>query len=321
MTNSVLGDKAAGRGRAWWDGVAREMRMHGQLYLMIAPVVLGFFIFKFVPLAGLVIAFKDYNFVDGMWGSPWVGLDNFRKIFSDPFFFRVVKNTFVLGILTLIVTFPLPILFALALNEIRLRHAKFKAFLQSVSYLPHFVSTIVIVGIILDLFSTTGMINQLLISLGLQPVRFLTSVDWFRPLYLLSYIWPNLGWSSILYLAALSAIPLERYEAATVDGASRLQQIRYISIPGIMPVIIILFIIAIGDVVRIGFERVYFLQTPATYSVSDVLETYVYRRGLKELNYSYGAAVGVFNSVLMLVMVWTANWLATRTSADRRGLW
>lgn len=301
--------------------VRRELKRHGQLYLMIVPVILGFLIFKFAPLAGLVIAFKNYNFVDGLWGSPWVGLANFERVLSDPFFLRVLRNTFVLGVATLVFTFPLPIIFALALNEVRLSHQRFKTLIQSLSYLPHFVSTVVIIGIVIDLFSTNGLVNQTLASLGLQPGRFLSSPDWFRPLYLGSYVWQNLGWSSIIYVAALSAIPPERYEAAAIDGATRMQRLWHITLPGIMPVIIVLFVIAVGDIVRVGFERVYFLQVPATYETSDVLETYVYRRGLRELNYSYGAAVGLFNSLLTLVLVWTANWLVTRGNSERRGLW
>ncbi len=305
----------------WRQALKREWQLQGQLYLMIAPVVIGYVVFKFVPLGGLVIAFKNYNFVDGLWGSPWVGLKNFARIATDPYFVRVLRNTVLLGVFTLVFTFPLPIVFALALNEVRLQHQRFKTFIQSLSYLPHFVSTVVIVGIVIDMFSSNGLVNQMLNAMGFGSVRFLSSPDWFRPLYLGSYVWQNLGWSSIIYVAALSAIPTDRYEAAEIDGASRWQRLRYITLPGILPVIIVLFIIAVGDVVRVGFERVYFLQVPATYETSDVLETYVYRRGLKELNYSYGAAVGLFNSVLTLVLVWTANWLVTRGDSERRGLW
>jgi putative aldouronate transport system permease protein len=304
--------------RGKWQRVVRDYRLNRQLYLIIVPIFIGFVIFRFVPLGGLIIAFKDYNFVDGLFGSPWVGLENFQQVVNDPYFGRVVANTFILGILIIAIAFPLPILLALALNE--LRHLRFKSTIQSLTYLPHFVSTVVLVGIFLDLFSTTGLINQILTGLGLPSARFLSSEEWFRPLFLTNYIWATLGWGTILYLAALAAIPPEHYEAAMMDGASRLQQMRYITLPGILPVILITFILAVGQALRGLFERVYFFQTPGTYAVSDILDTYVYRRGIKELNYSYAAAVGLINSVFILLLVWTTNWVVTRNS-DRRGLW
>jgi putative aldouronate transport system permease protein len=212
-------------------------------------------------------------------------------------------------------------MFALAVNEIRPQHGLFKRVVQSISYLPHFVAVVIIVGLMYELFSTAGIVNQIIEALGLEPVKFLGSLTWFRPMYLGSAFYQSVGWSSIIYLAALAGIPVELYEAAIVDGASRRQQIRYVTLPGLLPTIRVLFILSASVIVSVSFERAYLLQTPGTYSVSDVIDTYVYRRGLVKLDFSYGTAVGLASSVVAFIIVFFTNWFAKRTSEEGEGLW
>lgn len=305
----------------WRRSLEKEIRNNWQLYVMILPVLVGFFLFRFFPMYGLQIAFKDYNIVAGIRGSEWVGLDNFRKFVEDPFFFRVVKNTVVLGFWTLVISYPLPIIFAVLLNEVKPQHGLFKRVTQSISYLPYFIAVVVIVGLIYDFFSFDGIVNQLAVALTGDTVRILGTSTWFRPLYVGSVVWQGVGWGSIIYLAALTGIPPEQYEAAIVDGASRGQRIWYVTLPGLLPVISVTLILSVSSIVSVGFERAFLLQQPATYNVSDVIATYVYRRGLIKFDFSYGAAIGFFDSVVAFVLVVAANFIVKRTSEDREGLW
>ena len=305
----------------WRGRLEKEIRLNWQLYVMILPVLVGFFFFRFYPLYGLQIAFKDYNIVAGIRGSEWVGLENFFKFFEDPFFFRVVKNTVVLGFWTLVISYPLPIVFAVLLNEVKQQHGLFKRVTQSISYLPHFVAVVVIVGLIYDFFSFDGIVNQIAVALTGEKWRILGSSAWFRPLFVGSVLWQGIGWGSIIYLAALTGIPPELYEAAIVDGASRWQRIRYITLPGLLPVISVTLILSVSSIVSVGFERAFLLQQPATYNVSDVIATYVYRRGLIKFDFSYGAAIGFFDSIVAFALVVAANYIVKRTNEDREGLW
>lgn len=305
----------------WRERLERELRNNWQLYVMILPVLVGFFLFKFYPLYGLQIAFKDYNIVAGIRGSEWVGLENFLKFFEDPFFFRVVKNTVVLGFWTLVISYPLPIVFAVLLNEVKQQHGLFKRVTQSISYLPHFLAVVVIVGLIYDFFSFDGIVNQIAVALTGEKWRILGASEWFRPLFVGSVVWQGVGWGSIIYLAALTSIPSELYEAAIVDGASRWQRILYVTLPGLLPVISITLILSVSSIVSVGFERAFLLQQPATYSVSDVIATYVYRRGLIKFDFSYGAAIGFFDSIVAFALVVAANYIVKRTNEDREGLW
>ena len=316
-----LVSEAPGRLRGWRMRLIKEMRLNGQLYVMILPVLVGFFLFRFYPLYGLQIAFKDYNIVAGVRGSEWVGLENFLKFFEDPFFFRVVKNTVVLGFLTLVISYPLPIVFAVLINEVKQQHGFFKRVTQSISYLPHFIAVVVIVGLIYDFFSFDGIVNQMAVALTGEKWRILGTSAWFRPLYIGSVLWQGIGWGSIIFLAALTSIPPEHYEAAIVDGASRWQRIRYVTLPGLLPVINVTLILSVATIVSVGFERAFLLQQPATYSVSDVIATYVYRRGLIKFDFSYGAAIGMFDSIIAFMLVIAANYIVKRTNADREGLW
>ena len=318
---AALVSEAPGRLRGWRMRLIKEMRLNGQLYVMILPVLVGFFFFRFYPLYGLQIAFKDYNIVAGVRGSEWVGLENFLKFFEDPFFFRVVKNTVVLGFLTLVISYPLPIVFAVLINEVKQQHGFFKRVTQSISYLPHFIAVVVIVGLIYDFFSFDGIVNQMAVALTGEKWRILGTSAWFRPLYIGSVLWQGIGWGSIIFLAALTSIPPEHYEAAIVDGASRWQRIRYVTLPGLLPVINVTLILSVATIVSVGFERAFLLQQPATYSVSDVIATYVYRRGLIKFDFSYGAAIGMFDSIIAFMLVIAANSIVKRTNADREGLW
>ncbi len=307
--------------RDWRTRLHREMQLNWQLYVMILPVLVGFFLFRFYPLYGLQIAFKDYNIVAGVQGSPWVGLENFLKFVEDPFFFRVVKNTVVLGFWTLVISYPLPIIFAVLLNEVKQQHGLFKRVTQSISYLPHFIAVVVIVGLIYDFFGFDGIVNEIAVALTGEKVRILGTSAWFRPLYIGSVLWQGIGWGSIIYLAALTGIPPELYEAAIVDGASRWQRIRYVTLPGLLPVISVTLILSVSSIISVGFERAFLLQQPATYNVSDVIATYVYRRGLIKFDFSYGAAIGMFDSVIAFLLVVAANYIVKQTSEDREGLW
>ncbi len=307
--------------RDWRMRLNREMQLNWQLYVMILPVLVGFFLFRFYPLYGLQIAFKDYNIVAGVQGSPWVGLENFLKFVEDPFFFRVVKNTVVLGFWTLVISYPLPIVFAVLLNEVKQQHGLFKRVTQSISYLPHFIAVVVIVGLIYDFFGFDGIVNEIAVALTGEKVRILGTSAWFRPLFIGSVLWQGIGWGSIIYLAALTGIPPELYEAAIVDGASRWQRIRYVTLPGLLPVISVTLILSVSSIISVGFERVFLLQQPATYNVSDVIATYVYRRGLIKFDFSYGAAIGMFDSVIAFLLVVAANYIVKRTNEDREGLW
>ncbi len=309
------------RWHAWRMQLVKEIRNNGQLYVMMLPVLVGFFLFRFYPMYGLQIAFKDYNIVAGIGGSEWVGLENFRKFVEDPFFFRVVKNTVVLGFWTLVISYPLPIVFAVLLNEVKQQHGLFKRVTQSISYLPHFIAVVVIVGLIYDFFSFDGIVNQIAVALTGEKVRILGTSAWFRPLYVGSVVWQGIGWGSIIYLAALTGIPPAQYEAAIVDGASRWQRIRYVTLPGLLPVISVTLILSVATIVSVGFERAFLLQQPATYNVSDVIATYVYRRGLIKFDFSYGAAIGLFDAIVAFVLVVAANFVVKKTSDDREGLW
>ena len=283
------------------------------LLLMIVPVMVLFAIFCYVPMAGIVIAFRKMDFSSGLFGSEWVGLRYFVQFFQDPYFVRLLRNTVVLNLYMMLFTFPLPIVFALLVNEIA--HKKFKRVVQSISYLPHFISTVVIVGIMVEMFSSQGVINQVLPG---DPILFFNEASWFRALYVGSSVWEGLGWSSIIYLSALAGINMELYEAAEMDGANRWQRMRHVTLPGIMPTIIILFILQIGSMMNVGFEKVFLMYNPGTYETADVISTYVYRRGILGMDYSYAAAVNLFNSAVNLCLLLAVNRAARKTG---QGLW
>jgi putative aldouronate transport system permease protein len=280
------------------------------LYLMLLPGLAGFIIFGYGPMYGLVIAFKDFNLVRGLAESSWVGFKWFNDFYNDPYFFRLIRNTLLLGTYNLMWGFPMPIILALLLNEIRI--IWFKRLVQSVSFLPYFIAVITVVSIMWMLFRSDGIVNRILEPFIDRYVGFLTEPAWFRTMYIGSDIWQYTGYFATIYLAALTAIDPVLYEAAIMDGANRWQRMWHITLPGILPTITILFILSVGMIVSVGFERVFLLYSPATYETADVLPTYVYRRGIMGYNYSYAAAVGLIDSIAATIMVLSANTIVRR---------
>lgn len=296
----------------------RRIRASWQLYVLLLPAVLYVLVFKYWPMYGAQIAFRDYNPVDGFSGSPWVGLEHFERFVESFQFERLLANTLTLNALGLLIAFPIPIILALIVNQ--LQSQRFKKFTQTVLYSPSFISVVVVVGMIYLLFSPrSGIVNNAITAVGGEPVFFMGSPEWFRPLYIGSDIWQNAGFSMIVYLAALTAIDPALHEAARVDGASKWQRIRHIDIPGIMPVITILFILAIGNLFNLGFEKVLLMQTDLNLPASEVIQTYVYKTGLQSAQFSYSAAIGLFNSLINLTLLLTFNWVARR--ANKTSLW
>ncbi|WP_443147071.1 ABC transporter permease [Paenibacillus sp. HWE-109] len=277
------------------------------------PPVLFFLIFKYYPMVNAVLAFKDYNVIKGIWGSPWVGFKHFKLFFENPIFWTLIKNTVLISGYLLIVGFPIPIILALALNEIR--NGKFKRLVQLVSFAPYFISTVVMVSIImLFLAPRLGFVNVIMNHMGLDSINFLGEPGMFRSIYVWSDIWQTAGYSAVIFLAALAGVDPALYEAAKVDGASRFQKIRHIDLPGIMPTITIVFILNVGSVMSIGFEKIYLLQNPLNKINSEIIATYVYQIGLLNANYSFATAVGLFNSLINLVLLVVVNMMAKRLS-------
>lgn len=287
------------------------MRSHFSLYTMILPGFALFLIFSYFPMYGIVMAFQSFKPALGFFGSPFVGLKHFARLVGDPYFFTTFRNTVVLGFYSLLFGFPAPILLALMFNEIK--SAGYKRFTQTISYMPYFLSTVIVVGIMRDMLSVNdGIMNTLIEAVGGGKIDFFTSAGWFRTLYVGSGIWQGVGFSSIIYLAAISGVNPEIYESAIIDGASRLKQAVYITIPCIMPTIVILFIFAVGGVLGNDFQKILLIYSPATYSTSDVINTYVYRSGIEGASQSYSAAVGLFMSVISLILLAVTNFLARR---------
>ncbi|BCW66822.1 sugar ABC transporter permease [Arthrobacter sp. NicSoilB4] len=289
-----------------------------QLYVLLAPAIIYILVFKYWPMYGVQIAFKNYNPVDGFTDSPWVGLTHFIRFVNSYQFGQVIGNTLWIALLGLLVAFPVPIILALLVNQ--LQSEKFKKFTQTVLYSPAFISTVVVVGIMFVVLSPrSGLVNNAIQLGGGEPIFFMGSAEWFRPIYVLSDVWQNAGFSMIVYLAALAGIDPALHDAAKVDGASKLQRIRHIDLPGIMPVITVLFILAIGNLLNVGFEKALLMQTPLNLSTSEIIQTYVYHAGLQQAQFSYSAAIGLFNSILNLALLLFFNSVARR--ANQSTLW
>ncbi|MCP4400033.1 MAG: sugar ABC transporter permease [bacterium] len=310
-------ESAVMKRREQWHSVKR----YRGYYLLLIPGFLYLIVFKYLPFAGLVIAFNDYTPFQGFWGiftSPWVGLDHFVHFFTGPYFKSVLFNTLYISISKLVIGFPTVLIFALLLNEIKL--VPVKRFIQSLSYLPHFVSWVVVVGLMQMLLSTNfGLVNGIIKSLGHEPVLFMGTEKWFIPLVILSSIWKNTGWESIIILAAIAGIAPQLYESAMIDGASRLQMIWHITLPSIKFIIGILLILRIGRLINTDFEQMLLMLSPPVYQVGEVIDTYVYREGIQELNYSYAAAVGIFKSVIAFILISIAN--KTAKTLNYQGLY
>ena len=278
---------------------------------MLIPVVIFFAVFSYYPLYGILIAFKDYSISKGILGSPWAGLRYFRQFFLSPYFGRLLRNTVLISVYSLLWGFPVPILFALLLNEFK--DGKFKRLIQTVSYLPHFISLVVICGILIDIFSPQGgVVNALLYSLTGKRINFFGEPEWFRAMYVGSGVWQEFGWNSIIYLAAITGINPDLYEAARIDGAGRLRQIWHVTLPGIKPTILTLLILNLGNIMSGGYEKIILLYSPTTYETADVISTYVYRTGLLSQQYSYAGAVGLFNSVINIAILVLCNFVGKK---------
>lgn len=296
-------------------GFLQNIRKYKDYYLMLIPGIIFFVIFRYGPMYGLSIAFFDYFPLKGLSGSTFVGLKHFRALFTGPFFLPVLRNTLIISLYKLIFSFPAPIILALCLNEVR--NARFKKVVQSVSYLPHFISWVVLSGIVIELLSPTrGPINIVLQYMGMEPVFFIADPKFFRSVLITSDIWKTVGWGSIVYLAAMSGIDPQLYEAANIDGAGRIQKIFMITLPSILPIIVIMFIMRSGRILNDSFEQVYNLLNPNVYEVGDVISTFVYRMGIERMQYAFTTAVGLFKNVISFSLVIMTNFIAKKTSKN-----
>lgn len=290
----------------------KSITQNWELYVLISPVILYFVVFHYFPLYGLQIAFKDFIASKGITGSPWVGFKHFERFFDSYYFWRLIKNTIGIGLFTLLVSFPIPIILALCLNEVK--SLRYKKFVQTVIYAPHFLSTVVVVGMLLLFLKPDGMINQMIMLFGGTPTDFITEPGYFKSLYVFSDVWQTMGWSSIIYIAALSAVDPGQHEAAMLDGASKFQRMLHVNLPAIAPTIIIMFILNAGSIMAVGFEKVFLMQNDLNMSSSDVISTFVYRSGILDAQYSFSAAVGLFNSIINLIMLLMVNRIAKKVS-------
>ena len=292
--------------------IKKDFKINRLLYFMAAPVIAYFIIFHYIPIWGLVISFQDYAPMKGILGSEWVGLKNFADFFKSYYFWRLIRNTLTINITDLIFGFPSPIIFALLLNE--LKNGLFKRSIQTISYIPHFVSIMVISGIIINFTASDGLFNDIIQFLGGDRSNLLRQPQFFVPIYVGSEIWQRIGYSSIIYLAAISCVNPELYEAAYMDGAGRLKQVIHITLPGIMSTIIVLLLLRIGKMLSVGFEKIILLYNPSIYKTADVISSFVYRKGLLDTDYSYATAVSFFNSFMNLLLLMMANTLSRRFS-------
>ena len=303
----------ARRRRLW-----RRVKRKRVLYLMLLPGMLLLLIFHYIPMWGVLIAFKDYRVLKGILASDWVGLKHFRAFFGGRMFSSVVLNTLILNCYSLIFAFPLPLVFALMLNEVRV--GWFKKGVQTITYMPHFISTVVIVGMMKELLSpTNGIVNQILMRMGHEPIYFFGKAGYFRSLYIISGAWAGTGWGSIVYLAAITAVDVSLYEAATIDGASRLQKIWHVTLPCIRSTFMVMLILRLGQMLGSDSEKVLLMQTSGNRSVSELLSTYIYNRGVLNSEYSYSTAVGLFNSAVSFLLILVANTLSRRLTEE--SLW
>jgi len=295
----------------------KDLAKNKTLYLMLLPVIAYYIIFCYYPMYGAQIAFRDYSPTLGMVKSPWVGLKHFNSFFESIFFSRLIKNTLMINLQNLVFGFPAPIILALMLNEVR--NSKFKKTIQTISYLPHFISTVIIAGMILQFTATDGVITQLFTLFGYPQKNLLLDKNLFQPIYVASDIWQGIGWGSIIYIAALLNISPELYESATIDGAGRWRQMLNITIPGIAPTVIVMLILRIGNMMSLGFDKVFLLYNPSIYETADVISTYVYRKGLLDMNFSFSTAVGLFNSLVNLVLLVSVNSISRKVNES--SLW
>ncbi len=306
--------KNIGTNRSLMSRIIRDR----QLYLILIPFLLYYIIFVYKPMGGILIAFKDYSVYKGIADSPWVGLKYFEQFFNGEYFVRLLRNTSLISLYTIIFSFPAPLILALLLNEVR--HAKFKSAIQTCTYLPHFISAVVIAGLVTNFLApSNGLINNIIRMFGGESIYFLTKPEYFRTIYILMNIWTEVGYGSIVYIAAISAIDMQLYEACEIDGGNRFTKMWHVTLPGILPTIVTLFIIAIGGFLNVGYEKIILLYQPATYETADIISTYVYRIGIEQANYSMSTAVNLFNSVIGFILVSMANYISNKVNDT--GLW
>lgn len=302
-------------GNSLWVRFRKALIRDRWLYLIMLLPAVYYVMFCYYPMYGVTIAFKQYKPKLGILGSPWAsqhGMKYILQVVNDPYFWTVFKNTIVLNLINLLLTFPAPIILALLLNEITSAH--YKRLVQTITYLPHFLSTVVVVGMMNSMFNSTGIVNEILSSMGFDKIAFLNDAQYFRPMYIGSNIWQNVGWDSIIFLSALSGLDMNLYEAARIDGAGRWKQTIHITIPGILPTIIIMLILAMGKIMNVSYQKVLLMMTGSNQSVSDVISTYVYRRGITKADFSYATAVNLFQSLISLLFVGVTNWISRKTS-------
>lgn len=284
---------------------------HWELYLFLLPAVLYMIIYEYYPMYGVQIAFRDFRITSGITGGKWVGLKHFNRFLSTPGSFNLIRNTLTLSVYSLVVGFPIPIIFSLVLNELRV--GKFKKIVQTVSYAPHFISTVVMVSMItMFLHQGNGIINTLLGKLNLGPYPFMSTPSWFASIYVISGIWKGLGWKSVIYISALASVDPELHEAAMIDGASRIKRIIHINIPCILPTLTIMLILAVGNIMSVGFEKAYLMQNPLNLETSEIISTFVYKMGLQNRQYSFSTAIGLFNSVINFILLIAVNFISKR---------
>lgn len=288
------------------------LKQYKNLYIMLIPVVAYYIVFHYVPMLGNIIAFQDYKISRGILASNFVGLKHFEAFVNDVYFWRLLRNSLVINLYNLVLGFPAPIIFALLLNEVQ--NKKFKKSVQMITYIPHFISAVIVCGLVTSFLANDGVINEVINSFGGKNIQFMTVPSYFPMIYAVSGIWQNLGWNSIIYLSALSAIDQELYEAAAIDGASRWKQTLHITLPGILPTISILLIMQVGSMLSVGFEKIMLLYNPSIYETADTISTYVYRQGILGANYGYSAAVGLFNSIINFILLVFANFVSKKST-------
>lgn len=300
------------------QGVMQELKRRGRLYVMLIIPVAYVIIFCYVPMSGVLIAFEDYSLRKGVWGSPWVGVKHFQEFFSTPVFKQLIVNTLTLSVYGFAAGFPAPIILALALNECK--RTRFKKTVQMITYAPYFISTVVMVSIIIQfLHVRTGLINNVMVLLGIEAYDFMGNPSAFSSIYVWSGVWQGVGYSAVIYLAALSGVDQSLQEAAIIDGANKFQRVYHVDLPGILPTIVIQMILSLGSLLSVGYEKVFLMQNSLNMSQSEIISTYVYKRGLEDIQYSYSTAVGLFNSVVNLLLLCTANAIARRV--NETSLW
>jgi putative aldouronate transport system permease protein len=292
--------------------LSRDFKLNKYKYLIILPVIIYLILFAYKPMYGLIIAFKEYRPSLGFANSPWVGLKHFKNFFGDVYFWRLIRNTFSISGLDILFGFPAPILLALLLNEIKCLW--FKRTVQTITYMPYFISLVVACSLVKIYSQSNGIFSQISMAFGGEAQNFLMRTDYFYPIYISSGIWQHIGWNSIIYLAALSSIDQEQYEASKIDGAGRFKQMLHITLPGLLPTITILFILRMGGILNVGYEKILLLYSEAIYEVADVISTYVYRKGILNAAYSYSTAVGLFNSIVNIFFLLAANALSKKTT-------